>query len=107
MRLTRDESNILSHLASKLRRDFGAVEVLLYGSAVRGELTKDSDLDLLVVLPSLDAEIERRVIGSCIEAEQQCERIISPACFDEQELTQGPLRASPFVINARQEGVAL
>jgi len=34
-----------------LAREFGAVEVWLFGSAARGTTTEDSDIDLLVVRP--------------------------------------------------------
>jgi len=107
MQLTRSEQQILRELADTLRRDLGASEVLLYGSAVRGQLEEGSDIDLLVVLPKVNWEIEKQVTDHCFRAELQGERLISAVCFTEAELTQTPLRASPFVLNARKEGIRL
>jgi predicted nucleotidyltransferase len=107
VQLTRSEQQILSELAESLRRDLGASEVLLYGSAARGQLEAGSDIDLLVVLRKVDWEVEKQVTDCCVRAELKCERIISATCFTEAELTQSPLRASPFVLNARKDGIPL
>ncbi len=107
MQLTRSERQILKELADTLRRKLGAIEVVLYGSAARGQLEEDSDIDLLVVLPAVDWGVEKQVTECCFQAELKCERIISAICFTEVELTQTPLRASPFVRNARKEGIPL
>jgi predicted nucleotidyltransferase len=107
MQLTPCEQQILRELADTLRRDLGATEVLLYGSAARGQLEEGSDIDLLVVLPEVNWEIEKQVTDCCFQAELKCERIISAICFTEAELTHTPLRASPFVLNARKEGIQL
>jgi predicted nucleotidyltransferase len=107
MQLTPSEQQILTRLADTLRRDLGASEVLLYGSAARGQLEEGSDIDLLVVLPKVNWEVEKQVTDRCFQAELKCERIISATCFTEAELTQTPLRASPFVLNARKEGIQL
>jgi predicted nucleotidyltransferase len=107
MRLTRSEQQILRKLADTLRRNLEASQVLLYGSAARGQLEEGSDIDLLVVLPELNWEVEKQVTDYCFQAELKCERIISATCFTEAELTQSPLRASPFVLNARKEGIQL
>ena len=107
MQLTSSEQRILKELVDAFRRHFGASEVLLYGSAARGELEQDSDIDLLVVLPEVNWEIEKRLIDHCFEAELKCGRIISAVCFTGDELAHGPLRASPLVLNARKEGIPL
>ena len=107
MDLSDAEQRVLTELATKLRTDLGAVEVWLYGSAARGELEEGSDLDMLVVFPSLDWETEKKVVDLCFQAELQCRRVISAACFSEEELTQTPLRASPFVLSARRDATEL
>lgn len=107
MQLNRTEKRILAELVETLRSDFGAREVILYGSAARGRLEPDSDIDLLVELPQVNWEIEKKIIDRCFEAELECERIISTACFTRDELTRGPLRLSPFVLKVNREGVKL
>lgn len=107
MQLSDAERGILAELADALRRDLGASEVLLYGSAARGQLEDGSDVDLMVVLPEVTWEIEKQVTERCFRAELKCGRVFSAVCFTEDELTNSPLRASPFVINARKEGIPL
>ncbi len=48
---------IESHVATmteRIVREFDPVRVILFGSHARGEAGPDSDVDLLVVLPSVD-----------------------------------------------------
>ncbi len=107
MKLTERESEVLQALVGDLRRELGASEVLLYGSAARGELAPESDIDLLVVLPVADWETEKKVIDLCFRAELECGRVFSAACFSVHELENTPLRSSPFLLNARREGRSL
>jgi predicted nucleotidyltransferase len=107
MQLTEAERDVLEKLAETLRREFGASRILLHGSAARGQLEEGSDIDLLVVLPKVDWEIEKDVVSRCFQAELTCGRVISAACFTANEITETPLRVSPFVLNAQREGVEL
>ena len=107
MRLNDTERCVLADLTATLRRDFSASKVLLYGSAARDQLQEGSDIDLLVVLPKVDWEIEKQVVKRCFQAELKCSRVISAACFTNDELTRTPLRLSPFVLNVHREGIEL
>ncbi|MBN1509808.1 MAG: nucleotidyltransferase domain-containing protein [Sedimentisphaerales bacterium] len=107
MELSTEEREVLSHLTQTLRSRFGATEVILYGSAARGELDEESDIDLLVVLPRIGWEIQKEIVAACFEAELQCGRIISAICYTTEEMEHSPLRSSPLVLTARREGHAL
>lgn len=107
MRLSESEKRILADLVETLRSEFGALEIVLYGSAARDDLEEGSDIDLLVVLPEVDWKVEQRVSGCCFDAELKCGRVISTACLSHAELTESPLRVSPFVLNVRREGIRL
>ena len=107
MQLSESEKEVLAEVVEALRADFGALEVVLYGSAARDDLEEGSDIDLLVVLPEVDWEIEQRVSDCCFDAGLKCGRVISTACLSRAELTESPLRISPFVLNVRREGIRL
>lgn len=107
MQLSDAEQHALNGIVAALRDEFGATEILLYGSAARGELDPESDIDLFVVLPEVNWEIEKRISARCFEAGLECRRLISTMCFTRHELEDTPLRASPFVLNVRREGVPL
>jgi len=44
----------LDEVIDRITRKFNPVRIILFGSWARGEATKDSDLDLLVVLPQVE-----------------------------------------------------
>lgn len=104
MKLSKAEQHGVAELANTLHEKFGAIEVLLYGSAARDDMDADSDIDLLVVLPNVNWEIEKEIIALCFEAELEYGRVFSVVCFSENDLKDTPLKESPLVKNARQQG---
>lgn len=107
MQLSDTEKQSLRELAQAFRYRFGAVEVVLYGSAAKNEMDAESDIDLFVVLPQTSWKTEKEMIRLCFEKELECGRIISPVCFSTDELRNGPLDESPLVKNVRKEGIAI
>ncbi len=104
MKLTIKEKQIVDRLARTLKSRFGAEKVVLFGSAVRGELEEGSDIDILVVLSELDWELEKRIVGLCFDSELECGRVISTVCLSRDEFENSPLRQSPLVLNALAQG---
>ena len=104
MEMNAEERDALSQVTQTLRYRFGVREIILYGSAARGQLDEESDIDLLVVLPKIDWEIQKEIIGVCFEAELQCGRVFSATCYTTEEMEDSPLRSSPLVVAARREG---
>lgn len=107
MKLSSREKVTLDNLAKTFRERFGAEDVILYGSAARGQLDEGSDIDLLIVLPEVNWEIEKQIIDVCFDAELECGRVFSTVCFSTDELDNSPLRSSPLVLNVRKEGIPL
>jgi len=69
LKLTQTEKTVLGDLVHALKSELGVKQVMLYGSAARGSLDIESDIDLLVVLPEVDWEIEKRVGGLAFDAD--------------------------------------
>jgi predicted nucleotidyltransferase len=107
VRLTARERKHVDSIVSDLRDRFGASQVILYGSACRGEMTPESDIDLLAVLPVVDWEIEKQIVDLCFEAELRIGRIVSVLPISENDYRRSPLRSAPIVVNAQREGKAL
>jgi len=101
------EKQSIAELTRLFRERFKAAEVVLYGSAARGEMDTASDIDLFVVLPSVDWQIEKEIIALCFEAELRCGRVFSAVCFSVDELQNGPMGESPLVRTVRKEGQRL
>jgi len=107
MELNTEERDALSRVTRTLRDQFGAREIILYGSAARGQLDEESDVDLLVVLPRIDWEIQKGISAVCFEAGLVCGRVFSVICYTTEEMEHSPLRSSPLVLAARREGQRL
>ena len=95
-------------LARRLRKILSGrlgnpVEVILFGSHVRGAATEDSDIDVLVVLPDLRKSTLDTALEAAWEMGFEAGKVISvvPATSDEMER----LAASPFFQAVREEGI--
>jgi predicted nucleotidyltransferase len=57
--------NRIEEFGRLIGREFGAERVILFGSYARGQVTDDSDVDLLVIIPfegrSVDKSVEIRM----------------------------------------------
>jgi len=55
----------IEEFGRRIGREFGAERVIVFGSYVRGTVTEDSDVDLLVIIPfegrSVDKSVEIRM----------------------------------------------
>lgn len=105
MKLNDHEQEVLGGVVMRLKTEFRAREVTLYGSAARGELDEASDIDLLAVMPVADWGTKKRVCDLCFEAELDIGRIISVHCISVDALEKTPIRSSPFIRNIRREGL--
>lgn len=82
----------------------GIKRVILYGSHARGEATKDSDVDVLVLIdPSLNPSKVRESLSDLLydmlmqEGELVSVIVLSEDFFENHNL--------PFMLNVREEGV--
>ena len=107
MHLTQHEREVLAGVVRRLKTEFHVEQVVLYGSAARGEMDSESDVDLLVVLPNVDWNIEKRIGDIAFDAGLEINRVISTMCFGKTELTDSPMRSWPTILNVRREGVPL
>jgi predicted nucleotidyltransferase len=64
MKLTQHEREVLAGVVRRLKTDFHAEQVILYGSAARGEMDSESDIDLLAVMADADWETKKKVCAS-------------------------------------------
>lgn len=107
MELSAPENRAVYELAEKLKKQFGAKEVILYGSAARGDMDEGSDIDLLIILDELDWEIEKKIIKLCFDAQLEYGRVFSAVCYTVYDLRNSPLKDSPLVLNAKKQGIRL
>jgi len=79
------------------------VKVILYGSQARGDATKYSDIDLLVILPSLNEESRKIISDITWEVGFDAGKVISAIPTTEAEMKYYAIL--PFYKNIKQEGI--
>lgn len=81
------------------------VKVILFGSQARGDATKYSDIDLLVVLPAMDKKTRKLISNVAWQVGFDAGKIIStfPTTNDEMRY----YAISPFYKSIKEEGVAV
>jgi predicted nucleotidyltransferase len=88
----------------RLTKELGeAVEVIMFGSQARGDATKESDIDLLVVLPSLDSKTMYLAFDIAWEVGFEAGEVISVIPAEKNEWRR--LAASPFYRAVQREGI--
>ncbi len=113
--MSREERHVLDDFVSRLRGHFGerVGRVAVFGSRARGDVSADSDIDLLIVLKiPEDAEDEAsNVVWELIRlAKQQAPRNfvpLSPAIFSESRFEAVQRRERRFARDADAEGILL
>jgi predicted nucleotidyltransferase len=77
----------------------------MYGSQARGDATKESDIDLLVILPSINTNTRKVVSDIAWEVGFEAGKVIStvPTTTDEMRY----YAILPFYKNVKREGIAV
>jgi len=88
----------------RLTKELGrSVQVIMFGSQARGDATKESDIDLLVILPLIDAKTTRLASDIAWEVGFDAGRIISVIPDTKGQMKRYSFL--PFYKNIKQEGV--
>jgi predicted nucleotidyltransferase len=96
--------------AEVLHARLGARQVILFGSAARGELGPESDVDLLVILPGealATAADRRRVIGLLYPIVLERDVLLSAVVVSEREWNEGVYQATSLRREVDRDGVPL
>jgi len=78
------------------------VQVIMFGSQARGDATKESDIDLLVILPIIDATTTRLASDIAWEVGFDAGKVISVIPDTKEQMKR--FAFLPFYRNLKQEG---
>lgn len=104
MHLTERERATIRNLRDVLQERHGALDVRLFGSAARGEMDEESDIDLFVVVGELDWASEMAMYHAAFDASLAIDRAITLSVFTKEQVELSPLRASGLMQRVREEG---
>lgn len=79
------------------------VKVIIYGSQARGDATKYSDVDLLVIVPSLDKRTRNLISDITWEVGFGAGKVISAMTTTDDEMNYYAIL--PFYKNVKEEGI--
>lgn len=104
------KNKILKQFKSQLKQNFGndIQDVILFGSQVTGEMRKDSDYDILIVLNrDYDRDYKENILDVVYDFELKHEIFIDFKIISTQELKHSMRGKQPFFQEAIEKGIHL
>ncbi|MFH1539304.1 MAG: nucleotidyltransferase domain-containing protein [bacterium] len=103
--MNENDLRIASRFKELVEKKVRIKRFIVFGSRVRGDAFPESDLDVLVEVESLTADINEYIMDCAWEAGFEELIHVSPAIYTSDELTNGSQAASILVETALSEGV--
>lgn len=99
----------VENLKQDLLSAFGVgIQVVLFGSAARGNCNSESDIDILVLLPGeINSRIEEMVISIAYEIELNLDVVFGIIVYSIDFWNSGLAGVMPLHKNIEREGVAV
>ncbi len=106
-KLSKSEQDALLELKKHLLDKYNLVEIKLFGSKVRGDADKESDIDVLIVLKEVNNTIEDEIFDICFEIDLKYDVVLSAIVYSKAEFNDSLNRVTPFYKSIEKEGVPL
>lgn len=97
----------LKAISERLKKEYGAQRVILFGSYARGEATEDSDVDILVVAPTGERFFERLATVKRLIRDLRKGLAVAPIVLTEEELDNRLVKGDQFLQEIVKTGVSL
>jgi len=94
-------------ISERLKKEYHAEQVILFGSYARGEATKDSDVDILVIAPTSERFFERMAKVLELVRDLYDGLALSPIVLRPEELSERLRIGDQFLQEILEEGIAL
>lgn len=101
--------SVAARFAQELRRRYGdaVLDVRLFGSFARGGADEASDVDVAVVLESVDWKTRRDVIDLATDTGLPHQLLLSPTVFDRKTYETWRRQERALVLDIEREGIPL
>jgi predicted nucleotidyltransferase len=86
---------------------YSLIQLKLFGSKVRGDFDRVSDIDLFIVLRQSDWQIEKAVYELCFEISLKYDVFLAPVVYSEKEVEDKLTKITSFYRNVEMEGIAI
>jgi predicted nucleotidyltransferase len=108
--LTKSEVDAILELKKRLRENFGKKlrEIRIFGSKVRGDFDKESDIDIFVVFDrEVDWDFENKVSHIAYDIDLEFGVLFNLIIFSAARLKEPKYKILPFIQNVKKEGVKI
>ena len=103
-----DKQKLLKQVKQKILEIEPGATIILYGSRSRGDATKDSDWDFLILVNKrYDYKQVEKIRNHLFEVELQSDEILSSIIRSRAEWNSPKYMLTPFYKNVEKEGVVL
>ena len=94
-------------MGKRIKKEYHAEKVILFGSYATGEATEDSDVDLLIVAPTKERFFERMATVRRLIRDLRNGLPVAPIVLTAKELEERKEAGDPFVQDILETGVPL
>jgi len=95
----------MEEVVERLRREFGAKAIVLFGSRARGDWKPWSDFDLLIIADFKEKYLDR--VGRVLEALGDIPIEVEPHPYTLEEALAMLKKCNPMIVDALEEGKVL
>jgi predicted nucleotidyltransferase len=97
----------LRRMSERLKREYAAQAVVLFGSYARGDFTRDSDVDLLVVARTGEGFFQRMASVRRLIRDLRDGLPVAPIVLTPEELEKRRSMGDDFITEILEKGVTL
>lgn len=95
---------LAKEVRKRLAKEFGQpIQVIMFGSQARGDATKESDIDLLVILPVINSKTTKLASNVAWEVGFDAGKVISVIPDTKEQMKR--FAFLPFYRTLKQEGI--
>jgi uncharacterized protein len=104
--MEREREKIVKELHKRIADKYSIREIKVFGSSVRGDTRKESDIDVWVCLTELTRDIEEDLFDIAYDLELEYNCLIDLIAVSERDL-EGQIGIAPIRKNIISEGIVI
>jgi predicted nucleotidyltransferase len=105
--MNREIDDRIRRIGERLRKEYGAEEVILFGSHATGDASEDSDVDLLVVAPTTERFLERMATVKRLIRDLRRGLPVAPIVLTTEEMADRKRAQDPFIREILETGITI
>lgn len=105
--MNQEMSERLRRISERLKKEYHAEKIILYGSYATGEATEDSDTDILVIAPTSEKFFDRMATALALVRDLYDGLALSPIVLTPAEMQRRLEIGDPFIKEILHEGLEL